>query len=391
MSITIPTPYNEIRKLVFVWVNNYNNVSAQGAIIDNVIVEEIGDIITCTKPVGNSIIANNVLQTTATISWQDNDPTHNAWNVYYKSENETNYNFVTVTNQTSLTLTELSLYTFYYVYVRTNCGDEESYSTDTIRFQTHCEGVEEFPYFVGFEDQDLSCWVIEGNRGNDWKTLSLAESNAQIPIAYEGNQILCFEAEDGNNSIVASPIFNLSELEQPYVKFRYYISLNADYGEGFSLYYRENQSSEWINLKNYTTATMDWILDSLSLPNPTSSYQIAFKVLGDYPLAVSLDALSVYDLGSIGDGALSDVENANELQATIFPNPANNQAILKVEGLSQDAKILICDMQGRIVGKGEMKCNEKEYKLELEKFASGVYYVKIITEKAFSTQKLIVE
>jgi hypothetical protein len=88
---------------------------------------------------------------------------------------------------------------------------------------------------------------------------------------------------------------------------------------------------------------------------------------------------------------LSDVENANELQATIFPNPANNQAILKVEGLSQDAKILICDMQGRIVGKGEMKCNEKEYKLELEKFASGFYYVKIITEKAFSTQKLIVE
>lgn len=391
MSVTIPNELNEVRKLVFVWVNHYLIADNQGAVIDNVLVEGVGDIITCVQPVANSVTATNVLQTTAEISWQDNDESHNAWNVYYKSEYETEYNVVTVANQTSVTLTDLSLYTRYKVFVKTNCGEELSRSTDTIQFHTLCEPVTEFPYFTGFENSDLDCWIAEGNRDYVWRLENNDDSDYSTPNPYEGNQYVYFKANEESYSTFISPILNIDSMANPYVKFSYYTNYSQNYENILEVLYRENQSSEWILLRSCQNTGSVWKVDSLSLPNQTSSYQIAFKTGNYYSSGVSLDAISVYDAEVIDQGSLIDVENANELQATIFPNPANNQAILKVEGLSQDAKILICDMQGRIVGKGEMKCNEKEYKLELENFASGVYYVKIITEKAFSTQKLIVE
>ena len=391
MSVTIPNELNEVRKLVFVWVNHYLIADNQGAVIDNVLIEGVGDIITCVQPVANSVTATNVLQTTAEIFWQDNDESHNAWNVYYKSEYETEYNVVTVANQTSVTLTDLSLYTRYKVFVKTNCGEELSRSTDTIQFHTLCEPVTEFPYFTGFENSDLDCWIAEGNRDYVWRLENNDDSDYSTPNPYEGNQYVYFKANEESYSTFISPILNIDSMANPYVKFSYYTNYSQNYENILEVLYRENQSSEWILLRSCQNTGSVWKVDSLSLPNQTSSYQIAFKTGNYYSSGVSLDAISVYDAEVIDQGSLIDVENVNELQATIFPNPANNQAILKVEGLSQDAKILICDMQGRIVEKGEMKCNEKEYKLELENFASGVYYIRIVTDKAVSTQKLIVE
>lgn len=391
LSVTVPNPFNQVRKLVFVWVNSFMNINTQGAIIDNVLVEEVGDIITCMKPVANSVGATGVLQTTANIYWQDNDESHTAWNVYYKAESDMNYNYVTATNQTSITLTDLTPYTAYYAYVRTNCGDEESYSTDTIRFHTHCYGISEFPYTESFEDSDFSCWILEGERGNDWSLVNNSGSGQPYITPFDGNQMLYYRGEEIDSSMLASPIFNLSSLINPTLKFSYrvYGSMQSYYG--LHLYYRDNQGAEWIRLRTYTSYTQNWVADSLILPNISSSYQVAFQAIGTTPLKVAIDAVSVYDLGHIEDGALADAENANMLQTTIFPNPANNQATLRVEGLKSDAKVMISDLQGRIIGEGVMKQGEKEYKLDLRKFASGVYYIKILTEEAVSTQKLIVE
>ena len=82
---------------------------------------------------------------------------------------------------------------------------------------------------------------------------------------------------------------------------------------------------------------------------------------------------------------------ANTISATIYPNPANTTATLKVEGIETEAKIVISDLQGRILSQGKMEANTTTYTLDLSKMASGVYYIKLITDEAISTQKLIVE
>ena len=49
------------------------------------------------------------------------------------------------------------------------------------------------------------------------------------------------------------------------------------------------------------------------------------------------------------------------------------------------------DTQGRILREEEMNAGEKELTLNLKGLKSGVYYIRIVTDKAVSTQKLIVE
>ena len=391
MSVTIPNELNEVRKLVFVWVNSYSIADNQGAVIDNVLVEGVGDIITCLQPVANSVTATNVLQTTAEISWQDNDESHNAWNVYYKSEYETEYNVVTVANQTSVTLTDLSLYTKYNVFVKTNCGEELSRSTDTIQFHTLCEPVTEFPYFTGFENSDLDCWIAEGNRDYVWRLENNDDSDYSTPNPYEGNQYVYFKANEESYSTFISPILNIDSMANPYVKFSYYTNCSQNYENILEVLYRENQSSEWILLRSCQNTGFVWKVDSLSLPNQTSSYQIAFKTRNYYSLGVSLDAIRVYDQAAIDQGSLTDVRNANQLQTTLYPNPANNQATLRVENLNSSAKVIISDTQGRILREEKMNSREKELQLNLKGLKSGVYYIKLKTDKAVSTQKLIVE
>jgi hypothetical protein len=82
---------------------------------------------------------------------------------------------------------------------------------------------------------------------------------------------------------------------------------------------------------------------------------------------------------------------ANQLQVSLYPNPTSEHAILRVEGLETEAKIIISDLQARILSKGVMKANASEYLIDVSKMASGVYYIRIVTDSAISTQKLIVE
>jgi hypothetical protein len=75
----------------------------------------------------------------------------------------------------------------------------------------------------------------------------------------------------------------------------------------------------------------------------------------------------------------------------LYPNPASDNATLDINGLNQDAKIVISDLQGRILSQDNINAGTTRYTLNVSEMASGVYYIRIITDNVVSTQKLIVE
>ena len=78
---------------------------------------------TCTSPVKTSVTSTGVDGHNATISWVDNDATHNSWTLYYKMSTETDNDWQPVTaSDTFYTLTGLTPETTYNVYVVTNCN-----------------------------------------------------------------------------------------------------------------------------------------------------------------------------------------------------------------------------------------------------------------------------
>jgi hypothetical protein len=73
----------------------------------------------------------------------------------------------------------------------------------------------------------------------------------------------------------------------------------------------------------------------------------------------------------------------------IYPKPADDKATISVSGIAAGAKIVVSDMQGRIIMSDDMI--EANYDLNVSNYAAGVYYIRIISGNTVSTQKLIVK
>ena len=77
----------------------------------------------CTSPVKTSVTATGIDGHNATVSFVDNDESHDSWTLYYKMDTESENSWQQVTlMDTFYTLTGLAPETTYNVYVVTNCG-----------------------------------------------------------------------------------------------------------------------------------------------------------------------------------------------------------------------------------------------------------------------------
>ena len=91
---------------------------------------------------------------------------------------------------------------------------------------------------------------------------------------------------------------------------------------------------------------------------------------------------------TLANSGLNSAEGAVATM-TVYPNPASERAIVAVSGVESGAKIVVSDMQGRIILTDTMAADT--YELSVENLASGVYYIRVIDGASIHTQKLIVK
>ncbi|MBO6117035.1 MAG: fibronectin type III domain-containing protein, partial [Bacteroidales bacterium] len=103
----------------------------------------------------NSVEVSQVTNTTAKVTFEDNTETNNKWNVYYKAEgSDTELQVMAVTDKEA-ELTNLEANTVYTVWVKVNCGSEESEdSSIVVTFTTKTNPVS-VPYEQDFEGDDI--------------------------------------------------------------------------------------------------------------------------------------------------------------------------------------------------------------------------------------------
>ena len=92
---------------------------------------------------------------------------------------------------------------------------------------------------------------------------------------------------------------------------------------------------------------------------------------------------------TLSASGLEQIESG--LSAIVYPNPAKDKATLSLSGLTANAKIIISDLQGRIIQTEDLQAGSETYELNTSSFASGVYYIRVISGNNVNTQKLIVE
>ncbi|MDD7575601.1 MAG: T9SS type A sorting domain-containing protein [Bacteroidales bacterium] len=91
---------------------------------------------------------------------------------------------------------------------------------------------------------------------------------------------------------------------------------------------------------------------------------------------------------TLANSGLNSAEGAVATM-TVYPNPASERATISVSGVESGAKIVVSDMQGRIILSDDM--TSETYELSVANMTSGVYYIRVIGTTSTHTQKLIVE
>ena len=307
---------NTTKQLVFYWYNDGTGGTGVPGAIDNIAIVENS----CPAP--ENVTCTGVLEEEAVLNWDTEGAI--SWVLYYKATSDAEYTEVEVT-EVPFTLTDLTPMTNYTAYVVADCGGELSLASTTISFRTACSTVETFPYFEGFNDvynvQD-ACWSAEVLSGYTNWTTSIDGAHGNYP--YEGGRCAKINYFVGESRL-SSPVFDLSEMNNPYLK---YVVANPEYSGAAAqvvVEYKASPESDWVTLKSYTTANETWLLDSVALPSPSETYQIAFKAIGADAWGASIDAIQVYD--SEGEPGGTDPE----------PEPCDAPTDLAVSNITENS------------------------------------------------------
>ncbi|MBO4488372.1 MAG: fibronectin type III domain-containing protein [Bacteroidales bacterium] len=157
----------------------------------------------CSAPTHTSVTVGNVTDNSAEVSFVDDDPSHNAWIIYYgpTGTSTDTWNSMNATSTTGNTLTGLTANTNYSVYVVTVCngvpGDDQ---TNTVAFNTTTLPAT-LPLEVDFENTSENAqWVIlNGSQTNKWYIGAPTNTSSDVNTTVGGANGL-YVSNDGGAS-----------------------------------------------------------------------------------------------------------------------------------------------------------------------------------------------
>lgn len=92
---------------------------------------------------------------------------------------------------------------------------------------------------------------------------------------------------------------------------------------------------------------------------------------------------SFYDEGAVGIASIQEAKDWS-----LFPNPA--QDLVNIIGESNFEAVLVYNQLGRLVHQVNLE-NTSEYRLELADYAPGFYFVQVLSNNVWQTEKLIIK
>lgn len=139
--------------------------------------------------------------------------------------------------------------------------------------------IDTFPWVEPFESANIPyyCYQEYVNNYSSW-TIRRGNNSGTIPDAHSGNTNAMFYAVSNSVTRLVLPVFDFSLLMNPTLSFWYGQVGGTNYT--MDVYYRTSPSDGWTLLENYSTFAGPWNQATLTLPNPSSTYQIAFEVEG---------------------------------------------------------------------------------------------------------------
>ena len=86
------------------------------------------------------------------------------------------------------------------------------------------------------------------------------------------------------------------------------------------------------------------------------------------------------------------IENDDNINVTIVPNPSNGQFYINVNGMEGTTEMNIYSMSGQIIYSEQIDCSKLNNKpMDISAFSKGIYFIRLVNKNASHTEKIIIE
>lgn len=341
----------------------------------------------CVAPMAPT--ATDITVTTATMNWVATTPAPANGYDYYVSNTTVAPNATTVPTGTvgagitTANLTALVGATMYNIYVRSICGtDDNSSWSDAGSFFTNCINAT-LPYTINFESATVPnlplCTTLENaGLGNNWKTVN-------NPGAGFTTKVLSYSYDfaDAANSWFYSNTVSLVAGTSYTVSY--------DYGNNTD-YYTEKLRVSYGATANAAAMTNEIAVHDAVNQGALQSNIATFTptVSGDYVIGFNAYSDANQDqlyLDNIVIDVVLGNSNFDSNSFTAYPNPVKD--MLNVSFTQNISDVAVYNLLGQQVLFMNMNANKGQ--IDMSNLATGTYLVKVNTENAVKTIKVIKE
>ena len=393
-TFPLPTGLTGIHHIILKGVSHYG----RNIYVDDLKVDYAGDAPEpCDAP--TALTASNVTQTEATVSWTGTASSYEVRLAGGTTE--------TVTT-TSKTFTGLTAGTAYTVEVRAVCESSQSAWVST-SFTTQSSQVEPCDAPTALTASNVTqteatvTWNgtassyevrLAGGTAETVSTTSKTFTNLTAGTAYTVEVRAVCESSQSAWVSTSFTTQNAQGVTPPTVTT---LAATSVTHEAATLNGTITAGSETITAQGFkykaTTAT-EWTTVAATGTTLTATVnnltaETAYEYKAFATTASETVEGEVMNFTTLSASGLADIENG--ISAIVYPNPAKDKAMLRLSGLTTTAKVIISDLQGRIILTDDIQAGVETYELNTSNYASGVYYIRLVSGNNVNTQKLIVE
>ena len=173
-----------------------------------------------------------------------------------------------------------------------------TYYGNDITFTTPCGVISSFPWNQGFENAGVipSCWTNEqvSSSGINW-TFVTGNGASNPATAHTGTYNACLKDNNiaDNKTRLITPQINLTGVSSPTLTFWHTQAVSGTRQDQLEVYYKTSAAGTWTLLASYTTSVTTWTQRSISLPNGSSDYYIAFQGNAKRGFGVCIDDVQI--------------------------------------------------------------------------------------------------
>lgn len=280
------------------------------------------------------------------------------------------------------------------------------------------------PYTTGFEN-GLEDWTTQANVGTDvWSSIVGEHHAGSRSVNYSsslfGDFLNIGQGSDDPLTIMMQLMSMMTQLQNLGSESAYLISPVMDLGgtgdqatltffrkqtsmmtpQILYVMYRTSPSAQWMNLQQYTNTT-DWTQETITLPFPSSTYQVAFMGLfnaenmgNDIDIMDFMDPDAMTNFASdifIDDITITSTSNTGVSEhsnlLSISPNPTSDIVRCDLNGLN-NVRLQVLDIYGKLLM--EQTVTNSAAEIDLSDKASGVYFLRVVDgHNVLTTQKVI--